>query len=263
MIYSPRSRSRGPTLQPVVKSAERTMLLFEYLAEHGPATYATITRALGLPNSSGYQLVQTAVSRSFIEFDPATRTYAIGSRLWEVAQAYSADARLVAAAQPVMDRLRNSTKETVQLARLSGLDNVYLAIAESPHPMKLISAVGTRLASHGTGLGKVLLAGLDDAELRERLHDVTLARFTDRTITDTEQLLKVIDEVRVQGYGEDREEYVVGCRCIAIPIKNGSGATVAAMSVSIPTPRFNADLAAKVLRELREAVDEVGKAIGG
>lgn len=136
------------------------------------------------------------------------------SRLWEVAQAYNADAGLVAAAQPVMDRLRNSTMETVQLARLSGLDNVYLAIAESPHPMKLISAVGSRLASHGTSLGKVLLAGLDNAELRKRLDGVTLARFTDKTITDTERLLEVIDQVRKHGYGEDNEEYVIGCRCI-------------------------------------------------
>lgn len=249
-------------MQPTVKSAERTMVLFEYLAEHGPASYATITRALGLPNSSGYQLVQTAVGRGFVEFDPATRTYAIGTRLWEVAQAYNADARLVAAAQPVMNRLRDSTKETVQLARLSGLDNVYLAIAESPHPIQLVSAVGARLASHGTGLGKVLLAGLDDSELGKRLAGVTLARFTDRTITDTSELLNVIEKVRAEGCGEDEEEYVVGCRCIAMPIRDAAGTTVAAMSVSIPTPRFTVELAERVRHELRDAVDEVGRALG-
>src|SRR5690606_33102428 len=158
-----------PPVQPAVKSAERAMVLFEYLAEHGPATYATITRALGFPNSSGYQLIQTAAGRGFIEFDEATRTYAIGSRLWEVAQAWDADERRPGAPRPARDRLRGATGETVQLARLSGLDNVYLAIAESPHPMKLTSSVGSRLASHATGLGKVLLAGLDDAELARRL----------------------------------------------------------------------------------------------
>ena len=78
-------------------------------------------------------------------------------------------------AQPLMDELTAVTTETVQLARLEGLDNVYLAISESPHPMKLVSSVGERLPAHATGLGKVLLAGLDDDELDRRLSGVTLA----------------------------------------------------------------------------------------
>ena len=122
--------------------------------------------------------------RGFIELDPSTRLFRLGFRLWEVAQSYAMTDDLVSLAQPLMDQLTTTTTETVQLARLEGLDNVYLAISESPHPMKLVSSVGKRLPAHATGLGKALLAGLDDDELARRLSGVTLARFTERTITD-------------------------------------------------------------------------------
>ena len=141
-----------------VKSADRVLTLLEYLAEVKHAPFAAIVRDLGLPNSSCHQLLQTVTARGFIEFDEATRTFRLGSRLWEVAQSYTMAEDLAAIAQPLMDDLRDHTTETVQLARLDGLENVYLAISESPHPMKLVSAVGSRLSAHATGLGKVLLA---------------------------------------------------------------------------------------------------------
>ena len=251
-------RTSGPA---AVKSADRLMSVFEHLAAVGPATFASIVREMGLPNSSAYQLLQTACARGFVDFDASTKRYRLGIRLWQVAQTYDLDAELISKAQPLMDRLVDRVTETVQLARLDGLENIYLAIAESPHPMKLVSAVGTRLAAHGTGLGKVLLAGLGDNELRRRLAGRQLQRFTERTVTDPDELVALCARVREQGYGEDAEEYVVGCRCIAMPICGPGGATVAAMSVSVPTPRFDDQVAARIHRELAGTVRELERAL--
>jgi DNA-binding IclR family transcriptional regulator len=233
-----------------VKSADRLMAIFEHLAHAPEATLADIVRDLGIPTSSAYELLSNAVARRFVSLDTRTREYAIGPKIWEIARAAAHDLPLVDVAQPLMDRLRDQTEETVQLARLDGLENVYLALSESPHPMKLVSAVGKRLPAHATGLGKTLLASLPDDELHRRLQGATFEPMTASTITEVGRLLEEIETIRRQGYGEDREEYVIGCRCIAMPVRGPDGSTVAAMSVSAPTPR----LTPAIEREIRDAL---------
>ncbi|WP_162606171.1 IclR family transcriptional regulator [Jiangella asiatica] len=245
-----------------MKSADRVLTILEYLADNRGATFVSIVRDLGLPNSSTHQLLRTIRQRGFVELDEVTREFKLGFHLWEVAQAYSSIQHLADIAQPFMDELTATTKETVQLSRLDGLENVYLAISESPHPMKLVSSIGNRLPAHTTGLGKVLLAELPDAVLDERLRDVTLERFTDNTITDPDRLRTELRRIRERGYGEDREEYVVGCRCIAMPIHDPSGAAIAAMSVSVPTPRFNQQVARQIRASLPETIRELEAKLG-
>lgn len=237
-----------------VKSADRVLAILEYLASVGTSSFSHVARDLGLPPSSTHELLNTAVARGFVEYDDATRNYMLGSRLWEVAQAYSPAEDLASIAKPLMDRLVEKTRETVQLARLHGLDNVYLAISESPHVMKLVSSVGSRLPAHATGVGKVLLAGLESDDLDARLADAELEAFTTKTITSVSALKREIDEARRRGFGEDNEEYVVGCRCIAMPIRDRRGEVIAAMSVSVPTPRFTPSLAATIRTELSRCI---------
>lgn len=247
---------------PTVKSADRLMALFEYLVATPAATLASIARDLRIPASSAYQLVATAASRGFVGLDPKTREYFLGPRFWEIAQGSVAEPSIAAKAQGLMDTLAETTQETVQLARLDGLDNVYLAIAESPLPMKLVSRVGSRLPAHATGVGKTLLASVEPDELGRRLEGVALAAFTENTITDPSELLMELDLIRRRGYGEDREEYLVGCRCIAMPVRDRHDRVVAAMSVSVPTPRFTPRLERVIHAELRQSVLELERRLG-
>jgi DNA-binding IclR family transcriptional regulator len=256
--------SRTPVKQThegAVKSADRVFDLLEYLADAKGATFASIVRDLGLPNSSAHQLLQTIAARGFIDFDHQSRLFRLGFRLWEVAQSYAMAEDIAALAQPYMDELRDQTLETVQLAQLDGLENVYLAISESPHAMKLVSSVGSRLSAHATGLGKVLLAGLEPADLTARLEGATLSRYTDKTITTRKALLKALEQIRERGYGEDNEEYVVGCRCVAVPLRNAQGASFAAMSVSIPTPRYSEATARRARSALTATVSRLEERI--
>ncbi len=240
-----------------VKSAERVLAILEYLATNREATFSSIARDLALPNSSAHELLRTLARRRFIEQDPLNRSFCLGIRVWEIAQGYTAASNLVALARPLMQDLTARTLETVQLACLDGLENVYLAISESPHPMKLVSKPGGRLPAHATGLGKVLLASLAEDDLLRRLDAVQLARFTERTIVDVDALRLELARIRARGFGEDNEEYVIGCRCLAMPIRGPELGVVAAMSVSVPTPRFNQAVARWVRKALAKTVAEL------
>lgn len=237
-------------------------MVLDLIATRGPSTFSEIASALDLPNSSAHNLLQTMVNRDYLEIDPSPRRYRLGLRLWQVAQAYLGNGDLVTAARPIMESLVADTGETVQLARLDGVENVYLAIAESPHPMKLVSEVGTRLFAHATGLGKVLLGALPPDEAAARLGSVELPRFTRNTVVDVDRIMEDLTGVRERGFATDDEEYVIGCRCIAMPVRDASGRVIAAMSVSVPTPRYDEEVAAHIATSLEGAVARLSRRLG-
>lgn len=247
-----------------VKSAGRALELIERLAEQGPATFTALVAELNLPRSSAHALLRTLEASGWIGLDAETRQYSLGLRAWQIGQRYDGHRDLLAAAQPVMDRLAHSLGETLQLARLDGVDNVYLGIALSPNPMRMASDVGTRLPSHATGIGKALLAQLDPREAERRLRAAApLGTFTPHTVSDPDKLLALLDGIRRAGYAVDDEEYVEGCRCVAVPLTTErEGRVTSALSVTMPSFRTGAAWPADILAPLQDAVLEVRGALG-
>lgn len=253
----PADRSGAPGASGAVKSADRVLSILDLVAEHGSIRFTDVTERLQLPRSSAHGLLATLTARGYLELDEQTRRYGLGLRAWSLGQAYSGHGDLVRHARPLMDELAGETQETVQLARLDGVYNVYIAIADSPRPMKLVSRIGSRLHAHATGVGKVLLAGLTPQEAGRRLAAEELPRLTEHTVTDPEELRAVLERVRERGYAEDREEYVEGCRCVAVPVRGRSGAVIAAMSVSMPAFRCDDERARTTLGLLRDTADRL------
>jgi DNA-binding IclR family transcriptional regulator len=237
-----------------VKSADRVMAVLDLVAERGRMSFSEIMEALTLPKSSAHSLLRTMQRRRYLDLDEATKTYRIGTRVWELAQAAHEIEDLRTLLKPSMDELRDATEETVQLAILDGAEAVYLELSESPHPVKLTSRAGARLPAHSSAIGKSLLSTLDPDEARRRLADAELTRFTSQTIGTVDELMEELERVRRQGYSVDHEEFAIGLRCLAMPIHDRAGEPVAAMSVSIPTPRYDRGVAARARRALGETV---------
>jgi IclR family KDG regulon transcriptional repressor len=239
-----------------VKSADRVLAVLDLLAAEGPLSFARIAAELDLPKSSAHNLLATMAARGYVERDADRRVFRLGTRVWEIAQAENRVERLRAALKALMDDLVSATQETVQLAKLEGFDVVYLEISESPRPMKLTSRVGARLPAHTTGLGKTLLAFLDEDDVLARLGDRRMEALTEHTITTPEALLDALRVIRQRGYGTDDEEFAIGLRCIAMPIRDRTGLVTAAMSVSMPTPRYSDEIADRARFHLADTVAE-------
>jgi DNA-binding IclR family transcriptional regulator len=245
-----------------VKSAERALEILELVAAaERPLTTSDIGRALGYPRSSLHGLLQTMTKRHWLELVDSERAYALGIRTWEVGHSYLRAIELADRAQPFMQRLRDQLDETIQLAMLDGRYNVYIGKVTGTQRLILASEVGRRLEAHATGIGKVLLAGLGDDELDRLFDGVTLERFTEHTVPDYEALKVELEAIRNRGYGTDDEEYTAGVRCVAAPVRDASGAVVAAMSVSVPTIR-DSILRKDGARLLLDATDGLSKALG-
>lgn len=247
-----------------VKSADRTLRLIEFVADHGEVGFNAILHALQLPRSSGHGLIQTLVSSGWIAHDPGTRMYSLGLRAWQVGQRYVGHRTLVDSAGPIMERLVDEIHETVQIARLDGLENVYIAVHEANRPMRIASTVGSRLDAHATGIGKALLSMLDRDELIARLREAQpLRSFTPTTVTTLDELVAKIDRVRTDGYALDDEEAISGVRCVAVPLTAESGAgLLSAISITMPTSRTDASWPDGLLEPLRSAAADIRRVLG-
>lgn len=248
-----------------VKSADRALALLEFVGERGTVRFSELVADLGLPRSSAHGLVQTLVSRGWLEQDVSTRCFSLGLRAWQLGQRYLGHHDLATVAKPVMDELARELGETVQLARLDGVENVYIAISEGSRPMRLASSVGMRLPAHATGIGKALLGQLDSDEVRRRVSGVVLPSFTDQTITDVDELITLIDRARLEGYALDNEEYLDGCRCVAVPLDLGerAGGVVAAISVTAPVFRCGDGWPARPASVLQAGSARIRERLGG
>ncbi len=245
-----------------VKSADRVMAVLDLVAERGSLGFSEIAERLGLPKSSAHSLLHTMQARGYLAFDSGSRSYRLGVHIWELAQSFREIDDLRTLMQPLMDRVVERTGETVQLATLDGVSAVYLGLSESPHPMKLTSRVGARLPAHTSAIGKTLLASLDSEEAKRRLERATLVGLTDHTISSVPELLEEFERIRRQGYGIDDEEFAIGLRCIAMALRDLDGRPVAAISVSMPTPRYNRSAAANARKALAETVREAAEVLG-
>lgn len=246
-----------------VKSADRALTVVEYVAGKGSASFTEIVEGLGLPRSSAHGLLNTLCTAGWLNHNPANRQFSLGLRAWQVGQLYTGHQTLANAAKPAMDRLSASLGETVQLALLDGVENVYIAISRAPEGMRLGSSVGMRLLAHATGIGKALLSLLEPEDAEQRLNSVALPRLTSKTVTDVHALARLVAEAKANGYALDDEEYLDGCRCVAVPLMSEAGGGMnAALSVTMPTARTDGEWPGSILRPLAEAAQEIRALMG-
>ena len=246
-----------------VKSAFRVLELLDLLTREKRAlSFSELQQALAYPKASLHGLLRTMASARWIAFDSASKKYVLGVRVWEAGIAYTKMLPLEVLARPIMERVRNVTSETVQLAVLEGFEALYVAKVDGKHLLRLDSSVGLRLQAHATGVGKVLLSAIPDERLSAWLGDRPLEQYTPHTITDPSELMKEIARVREAGFASDREERTLGAACVAVGVRNHLGALVAAMSVSAPAVRFKRKEQAIALERLRIAAAELSAALG-
>ena len=147
-------------------------------------------------------------------------------------------------AHPHLVALRDTTRETTQIAILDHWQVVYLERVLSPLPAGFMRArSGAILPAYCTGLGKTLLAFRPEAEVAAWAATQKFTALTPRTVTTAKRLMKELTVIRERGYGLDEEEREKGVCCVAAPIRNHTGEVVAAVSAAGPVHRMPRELA--------------------
>jgi IclR family pca regulon transcriptional regulator len=135
--------------------------------------------------------------------------------------------------QPVLDRLSQEIGESTSVSILDETEIVYVARAAQRRVMSIALMPGSRLPAYCTSMGRVLLAALDPAEARHTLENSSLVARTDRTVTDPDALIVLLEEIRRHGYALIDQEVEIGLRSIAVPLETVRGRVVAALNVGL------------------------------
>ena len=245
-----------------IKVVHKTLDVLEILKTSDAAIgLAELTRAVGLPKPTVFRIVTTLESRGYLDRDSEGR-YRVARKLQETYRDASLEQRLIGAARPVMEKLVQFCKETVNLGVQDGGEVVVIATLESPQAVRMSSKVGNRRYLHSTALGKVLLGGMADKEILRLVRMKSLPRLTPKTITSESALFAEIARVRRLGYGGDNQENELDGRCIAGPITDASRTVVAALSISGPVHRMDTSHLRSLVPALRRSCETISKALG-
>jgi IclR family acetate operon transcriptional repressor len=246
-----------------VRALERALDLLDAFSVTTPELSITrLTELTGLPKSTVIRLVSILVERRLLERVPDSEVLRIGVRAFEIGSIYIQTTSLETEARPLMARLAAETGQTANLGILEQGELVHIAIEPPDRPLRYWATIGKREDAHYTGLGKALLAAMTDDELARHLAEHSLIRQTDKTITDPDVLRTELDRVRAQGYALDDEESSVGIRCIAAPVLDQSGQTVAAVSISGSKAEFSDDVMPAYVTAVVRTGREISRRLG-
>lgn len=247
-----------------IRSVEKTTRILDAVAESQEGTSLhDLARRIEMSKGTLHRFLSTLRSTGYIKQDTVTKRYFLGVRFLHLSQSFIQQDALLATSRPLMRRLMQECGETVTLAVLEGTEVRYMDAQESTDPLRYSVRAGGHAPAHSTALGKVLLAGLDDGEIQRRYARRQLHRYTHNTTTSLAALMREIAGVRREGWASDDEEYVKGIRCLAVPIRDGPGRTIAGLSVSGPAFRFTETSAQAFRAFLDQASAEIGRAGSG
>jgi len=187
--------------------------------------------------------------------------YSLTPAVLSLGYTYLGSMSLARVAQPVLERLSETLRESSSMAVLDGDEIVYVARAATRRILSIGLSVGSRLPAATTSMGRVLVAFSAEPARHAFLVRVKLVRHTPHTIADKARLRQELDRVREQGFAVVDQELELGLRSLAVPVRRPDGAVVAAINVGIQAGRADAAmLEREFLPALREAAAEIGAA---
>ena len=200
------------------------------------ATFTNIVKKTNYPASTVHRILSTLVKIGLLDHDKDRRTYKIGINLIKMKINGVENISIVRTSIPFMERLMEETGLAVHLAELTENYKVlYLYTIIGPDTRRMYTRIGKVSPSHCTALGKVLLAGLEDSELKNVVKSLDLTKEGPNTITNPEELFKEIQAVKKNEFAVDNEESERGIFCCAVPISDHNKNVVkGALSISGP-----------------------------
>jgi IclR family pca regulon transcriptional regulator len=198
-------------------------------AEHAQMTLAEVAKRAALDRAGARRYLITLAHLGYVVQDG--KLFRLASKVLELGYSYLAQMPLSAIAQPYLDKLTTLTGDTSAVAVLDGDHIVHVAKANTNRMLAPTVTVGRPFKALYTSTGRVLLAFQHEADLSEYVARVEVEHLTEWSMTNRAELAAELRKIRSQSYAIANQEIEAGIRSIAVPIFNGGGKCVAAVSV--------------------------------
>lgn len=236
-------------------------LLRQLAASNSPVSAGTLSRRLGIPRSSTYEIFDVLDELGLVV--KVDGGFMLGAGVHELGSSYLRASPLQRLAHPIVRGLADTTAGTAQLAVLRGWETVYVLKEQPLDSVAVITAAGVRMPAYLTATGRAMMAELTEREVLALLQGETgFVSRTGRGPTRKRQLAALLAETRARGWALETGEITPGIRTVGAAVRDASGRPVAAVGLSWPVgPDTRAeepvgetdeDMARAVVRAARE-----------
>ena len=250
----------------LVNSIVKAVRILDLLKKSGSLSYAEILKQFPLPKSTLFKILSTLEAEELVRRDQESSRYQLGVRLIEWGSGARSQLEIRQIARPFMKKLSDSLECTVHLTVMTHGEVLPIESFESGssywHNFSFPGGIGIPAPLHATGAGKAILAFLDRAEIDARIGKWELERFTDRTITDPDDLRADLGRIRDRGYATTDGEHDEMVRSVAAPIRDHSGQVIASLSALALASRFALERFPEIGRAVVAAADEISRLFG-
>jgi DNA-binding IclR family transcriptional regulator len=234
-----------------------TLAVLDLLAARSPLSLSEISRELGIAKSTLHRVCAVLVQRGWAVrdsdggYDLGIRALRLGSR--------ASSLPLVTAFRTTAAEFLTRHDETIALAVLDGDESLFLAFEETSQPVRLVTHVGSKTAAFASASGRVVLATQPPASVAAMFAGKLLVTPTGRRLNGVAELQAILDEVRARGYAENWQETAESLYAASVPVVNGEGVTLAALTVLVPISRITPERRSAILSDLTA----LGEALSG
>ena len=218
-----------------------------------------LSSAIGLGKASTLRVVRTLQASGYLSRD-ANDNYSLAQE-WPAAGSREGARRIQQIAGPHLARLAAQFGETASLACLFDDMVRVVDVVESTHHIRMSNYRGRVLQPYASSLGKAIAAFQTPEKVQALLDTYGIYSLTPATLTDVRAIQRDLAGVRERGFAYDSEETVPGGQCLGAPIRDASGAVVAAISVSMPKARYSKHVAEALPDVLKKTAEEISAAL--
>lgn len=246
---------------PTIKSFERSMSVLQLVLDgREPIEIDEVSERTGVPVSTAYRYL-TTLARSGLVFRAKRGVYLPNPAFLKNLARFDANSILVDIARPALLDLGRELATTVHFGVLED-DMVNYIVKVSHEGTATFTRENQQLEAYCSAIGKVLLAGLPDLEKEAYLASGTFPSLTPKTLTEPDDIRRELGVTQAQGYGVDDAEIDLTLFCLAVPVRDGCGRMLGALSASFGERGFITERRGEVLLALQKTADEIATIFG-
>jgi IclR family transcriptional regulator, acetate operon repressor len=243
----------------MLKGLSSALQLMRYFTHSQPAWgVRELAKESGVHHAVVHRVLATYAEEGFLVQDALGR-YALGLRWFEIGEIVRHTLSPSQIVEPVLQRLREQSGETVFLSLLDGAEGLCFEIAHSEQQLRFSIEEGQRFALHVGAHGKAMLAFLP-AALREAAYARAQAEGAslDRAALDTQ-----LAQIHQDGWAYTREEAASAVAGLAVPVWSKNRQAVAgSLAIAGPIQRLDEAAVPRLLDALYAAQHAIKGGIG-
>lgn len=242
--------------------ARAVKILDCFVGARGNLGITELSKQTRLSKSTVHHFVTTLVETGLLASDGASRRYKLGPKLAQLGNAFIQSTDLRDVAMPALTELRDLTDETASLHVKFGEQRVTMDQVVSRQGIRRVLNLGAPRPVYLGAVGMVLMGDMTDQDILRLLKRDRPRQLTPHTVTDPQEILKLVHKTRADGYCMLSEQTDEGVGVIAFPIHDHLGAVPAGIVVSGPIHRWNSKMIMPHLKRMRAIVDGVSRQLG-